>query len=466
MEKATQGDRDIESRRSDGRAAEESCPDSLASKTIGILNKQPNVLIIVTDDQRQGLSVMPRTRRLFRKEGRVLPHFFATSPLCCPSRASIFTGRYPHNHGVHNNSLAKKLDQRFTIQAYLQEAGYRTGYFGKYFNGWPVDEGPPSFDEWASFTSNEDRDYYRGGVWNVNGELQQINQYATKFVGDQSVSFLEESELTGDDQPWLMYVAPTAPHHPFTAAPRFKDAPIAHWPGNPALNERDLSDKPEFVRDNRNGSPRKARRIRRTQFRTLKSVDLQLGRIFDTLNRLDEDRETFAIFVSDNGYLWGEHQLLGKRSSYLQTVSVPMLMRWPGQIPPGSQDKRFTANVDIAPTILDAAGLSPPSDPPMDGRSLLDESWSRSELLFEFGPDKSRGHPTWAALLTKRFHYTEYYWDDDGSLREREFYDLEQDPWELNNAFGDDDPNNDPLRPHRLHQRLKTARACSGDQCP
>ena len=336
------------------------------------------MLLVVTDDQRTGpMPAMPRTRRWLGRDGKQFTDAFVTTPQCCPSRASILTGRYAHNHGVEDNSKAGSLDQRSTIERYLDRAGYRTGAFG--------------------------------------------------------------------------------------------------WPGDPAVFETDrdvdptgLSDKPEYVSETGDVTYRDGPRIRTRQLRTLESVDDLMSSIHRTLLRLGELRNTLVFFTSDNGFLWGEHRLTGKADPFIQAIKVPLYMSWPrARIRAGSKDGGIVANVDIAPTILDAANLAPDTRFPMDGRSLLGRSRNRPyTTLNEFY--RARGHqgmvPPWASLTARGYQYVEYYRSDGVTPAFRSYYDLVADPWELDNLLGDDDASNDPApsRLATLSARLQAARRCSG----
>ncbi|HEX2031836.1 MAG TPA: sulfatase [Actinomycetota bacterium] len=415
----------------------------------------PNVLIIVTDDQRGGLGVMPQTRRWFAKDGTRFARAFATTPVCCPSRASIFTGRYAHNHGVKRNPQAEELDQFTTIQSYLKEAGYRTAISGKYLNKWDLSSPPPFFDRWAITASGG----YYNAEFNVDGVRQTVPEYSTTFIRDYAVDRIEEFELL-DPQPWFLYVATWAPHGPnHLAEPRYEDAPVSLWKGNPAVRERDLSDKPPYVRSGTT-TLAEGRKVRRGQFRTLMSVDDLVDELFETLSDAGELDDTLAFFVSDNGFMWGEHGLRGKVVPYRQSVSIPMLMRWPGEVPAGVVDRRLVGNIDIAPTIVDAVDLV--LDPePMDGRSLLG-THARKRILLEAwgGPAIKR----WRSLRTDNYAYTEYYPLKGQGVVFREYY-RNEDRWELTNLFGDGKPANDPGR-KLLHRRLKDARSCAGTEGP
>ncbi|HWC13431.1 MAG TPA: sulfatase [Actinomycetota bacterium] len=429
--------------------------------------ERPNVLIVVTDDQRGGGfgRVMPALRRWLGRGGTRFTSAFTAIPNCCPSRASIFTGQYPHNHGVLNNQQGYRLPQEETIQRYLNDAGYRTALFGKYLNGWDLAEPPPHFDEFAIF-----RGGYVDRTWNSNASVATINGYTTKILQRRSATFLETSEAT-DAEPWFLYVAPWAPHGTYVPESRYEDARVGRWNGNPAVFETDLSDKPPVVRDRpgRMGL-RLARWHRRGQLRTLYSVDNLMERLRATLASLGEEEETLIFFLSDNGMLWGEHGLggptYGKRFPYMQSVRIPLYVRWPGRVAEGAMDSRLVSNVDIAPTIMDAAGIGPDAQQPMDGRSLLDPH-SRDRLLIEYFRDDEHGQdvPPWASVVDASSQYVEYYASDGITTEFEELYDLDSDRWQLTNLLHDDqmadDPNILTLR-HELH----TFRRCGGSTCP
>lgn len=437
---------------------------SFSQERAGGEARRPNVLIIMTDDQRDDLSTMPKTRELFEGKGTAYTNAFAATPNCCPSRASVFSGRYSHNHGVLTNQLAAKLDHSATLQSYLQREGYRTGLFGKFMNSWNAHNDPPYFDGWT--VHKHGSGVYRDGTYSVNGDMRRIDQYGTDFLADRAVGFIEKSEET-DGAPWLMYVTPNAPHHPADPEKSYMDAAVGPRPRTPAVNERDLSDKPPYVRANKSSS-RGIELFRRRQMRSLMSVDDMVAKIYKAMRRMEESRDTIAIFTSDNGYFWGEHGLRGKWLPYEQAVSIPFIVRWPGHIAPGARDDRLVVNVDIAPTILDAAGIDQRRGAPMDGRSFLDGSSDRSRVLLEYTRRDPRGEraevPTWQGVRTKAAAYTEYY-GANGSVAFREYYDLREDPYELENLLADGDPTNDGSA-ERLQARLRTDRRCRGSSCP
>jgi arylsulfatase A-like enzyme len=418
----------------------------------------PNVLVVVTDDQwaPDSMKVMPSTREFFGEGGTRFTNAYATTPLCCPARASIFTGRYAHNHGVEHNDEAEFIDQSTTLQRYLHDAGYATALAGKYFNDWPVTIDPPYFDRWSVFKGG-----YYNSVFNDDGDLQFIPKYSTSYVGDQAAAFLHDFE-DDDAQPWFLHVATSAPHEPFTPARRYRGAPVPNLRANPALYEKDLTDKPQFVQDARVDLER-VRERRRHQLRTLMSVDDMVGTLATELEDLGESDDTLAFFISDNGYLQGQHGLLRKKLPYTQSVQVPLFARWPSHILAGATDERIVANIDIAPTAMTAAGLSPDLQRPMDGRPLIGTSARPRLLLENWG--SPRRFPTWASTRTAAYQYTEYYAGDQSTVTFREYYDLQNDPWELENLLADDDPSNDP-DVAALSRSLSLDRSCSGATCP
>lgn len=431
-------------------------------------DERPNVLIIVTDDQRASgtLEVMPQTRRWFQEGGVTFPHAFATTPLCCPSRASILTGQYAHNHGIQVRVLRTSGTtspegrfQRSTLQWYLREAGYRTAIFGKYLNGWPLPQDPPHFDEWAVIRVPPRISYY-GGIVNDGGHVRPVREYNTSFIRDRALSFLRRTTATG--QPWFMYVAVKAPHAPFTVEPTYRGAPVPPRAKNPAVAETDLSDKPPFLREDRDPFSRAEHR-RVLQLRTLMSVDGMIGVLFRELERLGEADDTLAIFTSDNGISWGEHQLRGKLLPYTESIAVPLLLRWPGHVREGTVDDRIATNIDIAPTVLAASGIRPASEVPVDGRSLLSSDTRRQLLLEYWGRGSLRNIPDWASIRTPRFQYVEYY-DRTGRVTFREYYDLRRDRWQLLNLLHDGVASTEPDI-GLLSRRLAMARRCAGSNC-
>lgn len=328
------------------------------------------------------------------------------------------TGRYAHNTGVVDNTSHLNLDQTTTIQALLNQAGYRTSIVGKYFNGWPLHRDPPYFDRWGIFRSG-----YLDTKWNVDGKVRTIHRYATDYIAAKSTRLLRSFDKSKDSQPWLMYVTPSAPHEPFTPVTRHATAPVPPWDPAPSFGEEDKSDKPPAIRDtaaDRDG----VERIREGQLRTLLAVDELIGRLMATLGDLRERERTLVFFLSDNGYFWGEHGLTDKRMPYTESISVPLYARWPGHIAPGAKEGRQVSLVDVAPTVLAATGTLPHPNFPPDGRSLLD-TWDRDHVYVEYFPDRGAGAiGSWASIRTGTVQYVEYYAADTGLVEFREYYEI------------------------------------------
>jgi arylsulfatase A-like enzyme len=422
---------------------------------------RPNVLLIVTDDQRKGtMSALPVTRRWFKRGGVAYTNAWAPTPLCCPARATVMTGRYAHNHEVRSNEEGQvdNLDHETTLQYLLGRAGYRTGIFGKFLNGWDYTLAPPYFDDFSLSW----RYRYYGTPWNINGNERVVRSYATDFLSGRVSDFLRDTEAS-DSRPWFAYIATRAPHSPATPEPDYRHAPVRPWSGNPAVFERDRSDKPPHVQAE-HASFRRASRVRNRQLRSLMSVDDLVGHVFRTLERMRERRSTLAIFVSDNGVQWAEHGVHGKGAAYTGSIKIPMYARWPGHLGPWAKDSRITTHVDIAPTVLDAAGVS--TRHVLDGHSLLDSSWDRDVLFNEYWYQQRRStRPSWASIRSSSHQYIEYYDPGATTLEFREYYDLKADPWQLQNLFGDGAARNDPDI-DRLAAMLDRFRSCAGPSCP
>lgn len=427
--------------------------------------ERPNVLLIITDDHRATgtFRVLPATRSWFVRRGREFPGAFTTTPLCCPARASIMTGQLAHNHGVRTNDAAStsNLDHDTTLQAYLDDAGYSTGLSGKFLNGWKLTSSPPHFDDWAML-----RQGYFDARFNVGGDMRTVNRYSTDFIAGWAKRFITAGE-DQDSRPWLLYVAPFAPHLPARAEREYADAPVGRWRGTPGFFERDRRDKPPYIRRTNRLSDPAELLARAKQLRSLMSVDDLVLSLMRTLRRTGELEDTLAVFVADNGFLWKEHGFQGKAVPYTESIRVPMFARWPAEGWTGGRDRRLVTSGDIAPTVLDAAGV--PSGHLIDSRSLLDDSWTREVVLGEHvrtWPETSV--PSWASLRTKRFLYVEYY-GSGGAVTFREYYNVRDDPAQLVNLFRDGRPSNDPDSA-LLSARLAEAASCAGtsgpDGCP
>jgi arylsulfatase A-like enzyme len=385
--------------------------------------QRPNVLIIITDDQRADAftrEYMPHTFRMIVDQGILFQNGFVTTPLCAPSRASVLTGKYARNHGVRGNGM---MLQQTTMVERLHRAGYYTGHVGKFLNAW--DGSPrPEYDYWVAHPGGASP-YYDPRL-NVNGKWGRVAGYITYLFRDYALEFLNQAP---PNQPFLLYFAPNAPHHPAEPAPEDKELyaglPL-HRP--PSFNEPDASGKPTWLQ---NKPPLNNRQIaasddfRLRQLRCLKPVDEAIAEILTLLERQGKLDDTLIFFMGDNGFFWGEHRLTGKNRVYEEAQQVPFALRYSRRVRRPRVERRFVANVDIAPTIYEVAGLPIPDD--VDGRSLGGllrgrREW-RDAIFLEGYPPQA-----YQALRTHRYTYVETNKDRP------ELYDLEKDPYELNNV--------------------------------
>ncbi len=384
-----------------------------ASGSLASGDTPPNVLMILTDDQRYDeLEAMPNVRTLIAAEGVTFERAYVSYPLCCPSRASLLTGLYAHNHDVRGNfapqggwAKFQESGEQEALPVRLQEAGYRTGLAGKYMNGYLRDrpEAPPKtpgWDFWSAKTSEGNfLDFYYN--FNLASSIDQSDpmtyseygfapgDYMTDVVGAKALQFLESQE--GETAPFMFAFWPGGPHFPFEPAPR-------HWglkAGQklepvPGGNERDISDKPAWLRKaTKRISKPSLRRIndeRKRRLEQLMSVDEAIGSLIDEMDRTGELENTYVIFTSDNGYFRGEHRIpAGKFLPYEPSARVPLIVRGPN-LPAGETSRELVSLVDVPQTILEIASGS--IDPAADGRSLLPyasdpDSRSTRPLLIE-----------------------------------------------------------------------------------
>jgi hypothetical protein len=347
------------------------------------------------------------------------------------------------------------FDQTTSIEYNLRTAGYSTAIVGKYWNDWPLTQNPPNWDRWAVFSGG-----YNNMSFNVNGSTRRVNGYTTTLLGSYADTFLTGFE-SNDDKPWYLYLTPQAPHSPVAPHPQYTNAAVADIPFTPAMGETDRSDKPPWVRGTGHlYTPSEVNNIAKPQIRTLMSVDDIIAAIYERLAALGEEN-TLAIFTSDNGYMWGEHGMSQKRWPYVDSVQVPIYMRWPGHVGEGIDDARLVSHVDIAPTVYEAAGVVPGYTP--DGVSLFTPG-EREHLYLEYfrSPDSMTAR-TWASIVTPLIQYVEWY--ENGQTTFREFYDLAADPWQLRNLLADGNASNDPDTT-ALSAQLLNDRSCIGWSCP
>jgi N-acetylglucosamine-6-sulfatase len=446
--------------------------------------QRPNVVVIETDDQTlESVRVMRNVRRLIGDQGTTFENNFASFSLCCPSRATFLTGQYAHNHGVQGNSPPdggyERLDHSSTLAVWLQRSGYYTAEVGKYLNGYGQRSAtvvPPGWSEWHAAVKNA----YFGHTLNENGSLLAFGSdtaaYQTDVFARRALDVIRRRAPA--EQPFFLWFTPYAPH---AGGPRDADDPPGigtpspaprhrnifsgeRLPRPPSFNEADVADKPAYIRQLPRLSPRRIAAIQENyqqRLETLLAVDEAVGAIVAELQRLGELDRTLVVFTSDNGFFHGEHRVpFGKVLVYEPSIRVPLLMRGPG-VPRGLRLRQLVANIDLAPTILDAANATPGRR--QDGRSLLPLlarpalQWGR-DLLIEGRPEAGRGRRrgTFDAIRTPRYLYAEY------TNGDRELYDLVRDPNELRSRHAD--PSLAPLRAE-LARRLAFLRECRGSAC-
>jgi len=390
----------------------------------------PNILVVITDDQRYDtMGLMPAAQREFGQGGEQFVRAFVTTPLCCPSRSSIFTGQYAHNHGVVKNH-GEGLDASKTWQRYLHDAGYLTGIAGKYLNGTSTKDAP-NFDFRRNWPLDDPDDPRRTAA-------------SAKY-------FLSLSEQD-DSQPWALVLAPHSPHKPYTVSPAIPQQIPAFEP-SPGFEEGDLRDKEPAVQTTAAFYwPPDPPRVWRQAAPEIQALDEMIASVFANLGAYGEDQNTLAFFISDNGFQLGEHKLMSKGWPYTASVQVPLYARWPGHIAPGTVSNALVANIDIAPTIYEATGVSPGYV--VDGRTLLAPS-GRERLLLEmlrsWTPRPGHEVPAWTAIWRPKQHYIHW---EDGFVED---YDLNVDPGETHAR--------NRLDPH-LEAQLDRFATCAGPTCP
>ncbi len=398
----------------------------------------PNVVLIVTDDQRfDTLRVMPEVRRLLVAKGMTLRKAIVTNPLCCPSRATILTGRYSHTTGVYTNSAATpnggwaafQASESDTIATALHDVGYRTALIGKYLNGYGGATAyvPPGWDRWFAF--NGAARYFNYPIYDDTlGPLrfESRTDYSTDVIRQKAVSFIRR---VPERRPLFLVVAPYAPHEPFIAPLRhegaFASTPV---PLGPGVNEADVSDKPAYIASRPVVPLASLRERTRDQWETLLAVDELVSRIVKALGETGRRDNTLLIFTSDNGLSNGEHRWESKQVPYEESIRVPMIVSLPGRIPAGTASSAPVSNVDIAPTIADFAGTSISADG-VSLRPLLTGSSSsvRDSVVLEH-LETTLAVPSYCGVRTGSFLFVHY------ATGEEELYDLARDPRQLQNV--------------------------------
>ncbi len=410
--------------------------------------EQPkNVVFILSDDHRYDfMGFMDQapdfleTPNLDRMAagGLHLKNAFVTTSLCSPSRASILTGRYAHNHQMVDNSAPIPEGTTF-FPTFLKKAGYETAFIGKWHMGHSDDNPKADFDRWVSF---QGQGVYRDPVLNVDGQRKKVPGYITDILTDYALEFLRQRP--DQEKPFFLYLSHKAVHSEFQPAQRhqglYADQEIP-YPRSKDNTEPNYRGKPHWVKAQRYGwhgvdypyhGELDIDEVYRNYCETLLGVDDSIGKVLDELERQGIADETLVIYMGDNGFMLGEHGLIDKRQAYEESMRVPMLAYAPGFIRPGVAEE-VVRNIDICPTVLELTGAQAAT--PIDGQSFLSllagqKGGRDQEFLYEYYWEDAFPHtPTVFALRDDRYKYIYYHglWDTD------ELYDLKTDPHEMHN---------------------------------
>ncbi len=447
----------------------------------------PNIVVVMTDDQTaESIKAMDQTRALLGgDQGTSFTNSYVNLPLCCPSRATFLTGLYAHNHEVTTNEFPNggfyKFDPEYgdtNLATALEGAGYHTALVGKYMNQYGELEADPAqvpngWSEWyATLEPNPDAYDYE---LNENGTTVSYGSAAADHKSDvltEKALDVIAAQATAPN-PFFLWLSYTAPHGggpdpsplpPTDCDPGPQPAPrhatafdTEPLPRPPNFNEADVTDKPPSISTSPLLNAAEIATLRnryRCSLESLLSVDEGVAEVVTALSASGELDNTLVVFTSDNGFFNGEHRdAQGKGKHYEPSTRVPLLIRGPG-VPAGAVEDELVVNADLAPTILDAAGVAAPVAP--DGLSLLslftDATWQRQDLLLE--------NRTYAAVRNESYVYVEHTGgEDDGAI---ELYDLAVDPYELDNRHGRSDYAGVEAQ---LADRLVELRACAGATC-
>jgi arylsulfatase A-like enzyme len=423
---------------------------------------RPNIVLILLDDMdTEAMRVMTTVKARLVDQGTSFRQHFVSVPLCCPSRASILTGQYAHNHGVLSNVGRFGGVERFhelqrepaTVAVWLKAAGYRTALVGKYLNHYQARPGkadiPPGWESWHAIL--EDRPAINSDYWmDDDGRLSKPTEYQT----DRLARLSEEFIASADERPFFLYIAPGAPHMPAEQAPR-----------TPSFDEQDVSDKPRWLR----AAPRlnyddgkRLDRFYRRRLQTLVAADEMVARVLEALDKRGRAADTYVFFTSDNGFLQGQHRFPGgKNAPYEEAIRVPLVVRGPG-VPAGRTLEHLVSNIDYAPTFAVLARLAQPA--PTDGQPLVPllgsnppapADWRRDLLVEHWETGDPFTIPPFFLLRLQDHVYVEY---DTG---ENEFYDLAKDPGQLQNEHSQVPAE----ERRRLTARLQALKECTGVGC-
>jgi N-acetylglucosamine-6-sulfatase len=416
----------------------------------------PNIIFILTDDLAINLlQFMPHVLEM-QKNGVTFSNYFVTDSLCCPSRSSIFTGRYPHSTGIFRNqgedggytAFRDRGHEQTTFAVALSAAGYRTALMGKYLNGYRPELHPPTigWTRWSvagngypefHYSLNEDGKVIRYG--------NDPKDYLTDVVSSEAVRFIKQ----GGSQPFLIEIATFTPHAPYVPAPRDLIAfPDLRAPRTAAYNAALDVNTPKWLLKHHALTDADMNVIDiafRRRAQSVLAVDKMIGELEAAVAAIGQQKNTYFVFSSDNGYHMGEYRLMpGKMTAFDTDIHVPLVITGPG-ISAGLTVDDIVQNIDVCPTFTELAGASSP--PNVDGRSLVPlmrgqkvSDWRTTTLVEHHGPrhepedpdapaPRSGNPPSYEAIRSRTELYVEYV---DG---EREYHDLVADPDELHNTF-------------------------------
>jgi arylsulfatase A-like enzyme len=431
--------------------------------TVATAAERPNVLVILTDDQRwDALSCAgnphlktPHIDRL-ANEGLHFRNAFCTTSLCSPSRASILSGLYAHTHGVVNNFTEYPVDLP-SFPRQLQRAGYHTGYIGKYHMGEENDGKRPGFDY---FVTHKGQGKYFDTEFNVDGERKVVPGYYTHVVTELALDWLKQPR----DKPFLLMLGHKAPHSFYTPEPKYARAFDDVQVDYPATAFQ-LDDKPAWFKtrlntwhgiygplfdfrkqfpDHRPEAVKDFAAMTRAYWATLLSVDDSVGRLYEFLKSSGQLDNTVIVFLADNGLLNGEHGMVDKRTMHEPSIRVPLVVRYPKLTPVDQPRKidRMVLQVDLAPTLLELCGAEPL--PNIHGKSWVrlargDAAGWRTSWLYAYNYEKQFPYtPNVRGVRTDRWKYIRYPHGDGGPDRHQaELYDLSADPQETKNLITD-----------------------------